>query len=64
MLKQKPQRELDTRDKKLYIIFTRPVVIFHVLLPGLGRGIVEYLSTAQIFYSPSAQPRLKDMQKN
>ena len=42
----------------------RPVVLFHVLLPGLGRGRVEYLGSAQIFYSPSAQPRQKDMQEN
>ena len=33
-------------------IAIRPVVLLHVLLPGLGRGRVEYLGSAQIFYSP------------
>ena len=42
----------------------RPVVLLHVPLPGLGRERVEYLGSAQIFYSPSAQPRQKDMQEN
>ena len=45
-------------------VVARPVVLLHVLLPGLGRERVEYLCSAQIFYSPSAQPRQKDMQEN
>ena len=46
------------------LIVSRPVVLLHILLQGLGRGRVEYLGSAQIFYSPSAQPRQKDMQEN
>ena len=42
----------------------RPVVLLHVILPGLGRGRVEYLSIAQIFYSLSAKPMQRDMQEN
>ena len=42
----------------------RPVVLLHVLLPGLGRGRVEYLGSAQIFYSPSAQARQQDVKEN
>ena len=55
--------ELHEFASPLIVIF-RPVVLLHVPLPGLGRGRVEYLSTAQIFYSPFAQPRQQDMKEN
>ena len=58
------QRTVGVEGTKKANVVSRPVVLFHVLLPGLGRGRVECLSTLQIFYSSSAQPRQKDMQEN
>ena len=54
------------QQKDMYVAckISRPVVLLHVPLPGLGRERVEYLGSAQIFYSPSAQPRQQDMKEN
>ena len=43
------------QQKDMYVAckISRPVVLLHVPLPGLGRERVENLGSAQIFYGSS-----------